>query len=317
MKPHFAVPHFAVIGAGIAGIACARELSAAGMAVTVYDKGRRPGGRLASRTIEGVSVDHGAPCLSAPGPEVAALPDTLPWTGPDGAPARVGVPGMAAWAAGIAGDVLSNRHVSWLCRDAAGWHIRHHHAQTVPPSLVTDTLGELAGPFDGVALTIPAPQAARLLRAMQHRLADPIASIRMDPCWTLMLALAETADAPDLLATDGPLGIVIRDSAKPGRVPGLERWVAHASLPWSTAHLEDDPDPVRAELCQAFAAVTGCVPAHAAVHRWRYAQPRVALEVPCLIGPDQLAYAGDGCAGHGANAAFTSGAAAAAALLAG
>lgn len=39
----------AVIGAGIAGAACARALSLAGRSVHVFDKSRGPGGRLATR----------------------------------------------------------------------------------------------------------------------------------------------------------------------------------------------------------------------------------------------------------------------------
>ena len=39
----------AVIGAGLAGAACARGLQAAGVQVTVFDKSRGVGGRLATR----------------------------------------------------------------------------------------------------------------------------------------------------------------------------------------------------------------------------------------------------------------------------
>jgi len=38
-----------IIGAGIAGLACGLELARAGLAVTLLDKGRRPGGRAATR----------------------------------------------------------------------------------------------------------------------------------------------------------------------------------------------------------------------------------------------------------------------------
>ena len=46
----------AVVGAGIAGLAAARRLAAAGVEVTVFDKARRPGGRLATRRAEGQST---------------------------------------------------------------------------------------------------------------------------------------------------------------------------------------------------------------------------------------------------------------------
>ena len=56
----------AVIGGGITGLTCARALADAGHAVTVFDKGRGVGGRLATRrTDDGLRFDHGAQVLPA------------------------------------------------------------------------------------------------------------------------------------------------------------------------------------------------------------------------------------------------------------
>ena len=41
----------AVIGAGMAGMACAEVLVQAGWAVDLFDKGRGPGGRMSTRRI--------------------------------------------------------------------------------------------------------------------------------------------------------------------------------------------------------------------------------------------------------------------------
>ena len=49
-----------VVGGGISGIAVALEVQRAGLSVLVYDRGRRLGGRMASRTTEGRPVDVGA-----------------------------------------------------------------------------------------------------------------------------------------------------------------------------------------------------------------------------------------------------------------
>ena len=51
--------HIAVVGAGIAGIACARTLMQAGHRVSVFEKSRGTGGRMATRRTEFGSFDHG------------------------------------------------------------------------------------------------------------------------------------------------------------------------------------------------------------------------------------------------------------------
>ena len=58
-------PRVLIVGAGIAGIACARALRDAGVSARVVDRGRRPGGRMASRTINGRAVDLGAAYFTA------------------------------------------------------------------------------------------------------------------------------------------------------------------------------------------------------------------------------------------------------------
>jgi predicted NAD/FAD-dependent oxidoreductase len=80
-----------VIGAGIAGLACARTLQDHGLEVAVFDKGRRPGGRLATRETRGVPerwFDHGAQYFTARDPRFTTYvrswaEDGLvePWTG--------------------------------------------------------------------------------------------------------------------------------------------------------------------------------------------------------------------------------------------
>ena len=49
-----------VVGAGISGAACAVALRAAGIDVTVRERSRAPGGRLASPLLGGRRVDIGA-----------------------------------------------------------------------------------------------------------------------------------------------------------------------------------------------------------------------------------------------------------------
>ena len=60
-----AVPRVAVIGAGLAGLICAERLIRQGWPVTVFDKGRGPGGRMATRRADDLRFDHGAQYFTA------------------------------------------------------------------------------------------------------------------------------------------------------------------------------------------------------------------------------------------------------------
>src|SRR5205085_2478824 len=58
-------PTVVVIGAGVAGLTCARELKRRGVRAVVLERARGIGGRCATRRIEGQPVDHGVPFLHA------------------------------------------------------------------------------------------------------------------------------------------------------------------------------------------------------------------------------------------------------------
>ena len=66
-----------VIGAGIAGLAAARKLHAAGLQVTVLDKGRGVGGRLATRRIVDGVFDHGAQFVTVRSPAFSRMMEEM------------------------------------------------------------------------------------------------------------------------------------------------------------------------------------------------------------------------------------------------
>ncbi len=69
------VRRVAVLGAGITGLAAARELAARGLEVEVFECSSRPGGQVRTVRFSGLAVDVGAEALHRAGPHVDRLID--------------------------------------------------------------------------------------------------------------------------------------------------------------------------------------------------------------------------------------------------
>jgi predicted NAD/FAD-dependent oxidoreductase len=317
----------AVIGAGVAGAAAARALRDAGHVVTLFDKGRGPGGRVSTRREGELSFDHGAPCFRVHDERFArwarswwqerVLAEWKPklevlgpprGEDPEAGRARlVATPGMSALVGRLLVDldVRFGVEVKGLTRDGARWRL-------------LDAAGHALGEYDAAVVATPAPQAATLVDPSSYALGSRLREVAMAPCWALLVHLDEALgvewDAAE--CTVGPLQWLARNSSKPGR-PELhgESWVLHASTEWSRAHLEATPDEVAAMLLDAFFATTGArrvEPSSVRAHRWRYARATKPLGEPCAWEPElQLAVCGDWCLGDTVEAAFLSGSAAA------
>lgn len=275
-------PPVAVVGAGLAGLACAQALQSDGFRVRVFEKSRGPSGRMSTRRGEGWQCDHGAQYFTARDPDFRAEVErwcaegvAARWDGriraidadglrtPDPTLERfVGVPRMTAPAARLAAslDVALQCEIRELRRDPDGWRLR------------ADAQGWSTEAFGAVVVAVPAPQAAGLAGAHTEALGHFAASAVMRGAWAVMLRL----DAPVPLSFDGafvnhgPLRWVARDSSKPGRA-GPETWLLHATPEWSAPRLEAPADQVAAELIGAFVALGGARPAAWTAHRWRYA----------------------------------------------
>ena len=295
-----------VIGAGMAGIACARALADAGQSVLVLDKGRGMGGRIATRRVplpEGeVSFDHGAQYVN---PRDAGFALALEQIGaaqwPDGADARhlVGVPGMTALLRAMATglDIRQTCEVTALEQAKDGWQ-------------VTIAQGVLRAPH--VIVTIPAPQVPGLL-GPDHPLVESVAALRMEPCLTLMAAFKADSPRPFMHRYDigHPLAWIAQNSSKPGRSDMAATWVAQAGADWSAAHLELTPDQIAVEMLPLLGDVIGADPRrakYASAHRWRYARVAQPLGRPFLHSADRSLYlGGDWCLGARVEDAWASG----------
>lgn len=303
-----------VVGAGMAGIACARALADAGHPVLVLDKGRAIGGRIATRvTRAGWRFDHGAQYVRSDDPDLNAFLQTATtdghaasWT--DETDLRcVGMPGMRALVAHLAGEleVRQSVEISAIEHDGAHFVLTAEAHQYHCTRLV---------------VTAPAPQIPALV-GPDDPVSGQIANVRYAPCLTLMAAFKAgvRTDAPDCARdpTD-EIGWIARDSSKPGREGAT--WVAQANPAWSAAHLERDKaeiaDLMLPKLC-AYLDVPISAVVYQAAHRWRYAHVVAPLGQPFIGDQDGRRYfGGDWCLGPRIDAAWQSGRAIAKAMAA-
>lgn len=300
----------AIIGAGMAGLAAARRLAAAGLSPVLLDKGRGIGGRMATRRAEGLQFDHGAQYVTARGSAFATLLRDMegagacaPWpTGRDPAP-MVGTPGMSALPRALASglEVRQGAQVTALHPGPQGWTLH------LPGATLS---------ADRVIVTVPAPQVDRMLPG--HPLLTKFAHVRMEPCLTLMAAIAAPAPFVTRADADDPLAWIAHDGGKPGRADATA-WVAQAGAAFSARYLEDDPAAMVARmlplLCDRLGVATDRV-THASAHRWRFARTAAPLGHPFLRDDGgTLWLGGDWCLGPRVEDAWTSGTAMADDLL--
>lgn len=334
--------HFAVVGAGLAGIACARTLLNAGHRVTVFEKSDQVGGRTATHHSPFGSFDAGAQYFTIRDERFAMALDTVPgiyrpWsanairvldaTGHVATPSQP--PGEAHWVASPnmetlaitwaeplqqGGHLHTNTHVVAIERDPV--KPQHWQVRAQKP----DGAQQVVAGLDAVLLAQPADPARSLLTqsAIQTPLIADLAGVITAPCWTMMLAFPQSVRPG--LTTLGPqwnaarsthhrIAWLARESSKPQR--GIvERWTVQASPAWSFEHLEDDSSRVQAKLLKAFAEVTGIYaqPGYVEMRRWRYAQTTQPLGKTHLFDrKNSLGACGDWCLGHRLEDAFISG----------
>lgn len=291
----------AIIGAGMAGLSCATELAKFGVQPVIFDKGRGPGGRMATRRVElgaeagsdTLHFDHGAQFFTARDSAFTATvgkwlvrgaASSWPAAGDD---AYVGVPGMNGPLKLMARklDVRWGERVEAIEHRDGLWHLK---------------VGEQEEQFAHCIVAVPAEQAAVILDGSAPEFAAQAAAVQSLPCWAVMAAFdARLPIESDIIRSSGVTDGVAwaaRNSAKPGR-SGPESWVIHGSASLSQQILEVEPAAAAERLLQEFFAQAGIEPVepvHLAAHRWRFARAGRAEGPPSLWDNSiKLGVAGD------------------------
>lgn len=308
---------FVVLGSGMAGLTTARRLADAGHDVVVLDKGRHPGGRMATDDLAGgARADKGAQFFTVRSRGLADGVDRWAadglvheWCrgfGTDDGHSRFAVTGgMARLPAHLAEglDVRQSVNVAAVEPVSGGWSVRW-------PAGHGSSAGVLL--CDAVVVTAPVPQAALLL-------GDGVDApdLRYDATLSLVLALDGPPSVPapgGVQLTGDPVWSWVGDNQAKG-VSAVPSVTLHTTAAVATARWDDDRTMLTADLIDAAGPWLGdadVVDAH--LHRWRYATPAEPHPERCLEVAPGLVLAGDAFGGPRVEGAYLSGLAAAEAL---
>lgn len=311
-----------VVGAGLAGLVAGRSLVEAGVDVLLVDKGRSPGGRLATRRIGAATLDHGAQFFTVRTPAFQRRVDdwidrglVSVWShgfqSGDSHPRFVATAGMNSLAKDLASglevqcsSMVFGIHAGAPTGDGAGrWDV-----------VIDDGTVHRA---DAVILTTPLPQAFALLADSGLSFEGTEAGLEYDRTIALLATLDRSPAIPPpggLQAPTPDLGFVADNMAK--GVSSVPAITVHASARWSEEHWDEGLDGLRVALTNLVRPWLGdATVLEAQVKKWRFATPREPSPNPCWVAEGgTVVLAGDAFDGPRIEAAHNSGLAAAHAL---
>lgn len=313
-----------VVGGGISGLTAASVLRRGGFRPVVLDKGRGPGGRLATLRLEmgaGEAVfDYGAQQVSARGPRfqrqmkrwieagvAAEWCRGLPAPGepePDDRTIRYrGVDGLRGLAVDLARDLELHQQarVTSISRSGGRWS--------------ADTADGRRFEGRGLLITAPAPQALDLLHASDVSLSPAhrsmLSSITYDPCIAVLALTDRRAGlpGPGALRLPGEPLIWAADNHRKGISPLAGTVTLHAGPRTSERLWATGDEETGRELLAEAEPWIGSSARLVTVHRWRYSRPTTTADVPfaALGTSPPVALAGDGFGDSRVEGAWRSG----------
>jgi renalase len=333
-------PQVLIIGAGLSGLVAASVLAEHGIRSLVLDKGRAPGGRLATRRLlsspgQLARADHGAQFFTVRSPDFAELVHQWRRAGivrewcqgfsaaGDGHPRYCAEGGMNTIAKYLAStlDVESEVTISSV-RD--GWLVAGVDGRS--DLLTTDPSDSLRSPLDRswsapvVLLSAPVPQSLALLDAGHVVLptADRTAleTISYARCLALMLVLDGPSAVPEpggaqLSVAQDPMFSFVADNHRKG-VSEAVTLTLHVHDAPSVSMWDEDRDETKAKLIAAARRWTGSASVvDAQLHGWKYARPLVSHPDACLVSTGAsglpLVFIGDAFGGAKVEGAALSG----------
>lgn len=320
-----------IIGAGMSGLISARELQTAGWDVTVLDKGRGVGGRMATRRVGEGTFDHGAQFFTVSADRFERLvgewleagvaeewsrgfPDGSGEPREDGHPRYRGSEGMTSIPKHLARglDVRTRERVVQARIHDGRWEVICESGLRVTGA--------------SLLITAPVPQSLEILDTGEVELSQrarlQLDSVAYDPCLALLALVDREGLVPEpggLQIKDEPLDWISDNSRKGiSETPAL---TIHAGPQWSRVHYDADEEEITTALL-AFAGEqlgTDLAPRvrETSLARWRYSWVTQPHPEPRLLAHEEprLVFAGDAFGQPKVEGASLSGLAAADTLL--
>lgn len=321
----------AIIGSGLAGLTLAHQLQPFAE-VQLFDKARRAGGRLASRSAGQFHFDHGTQFFTVKTRRFADFIQPLieqkviqrwdaefvefsnntqiarrQWNADY--PHYVGSPDMQA----IGQALAVSLNIRFDCKVT-----RFEQHQRKWQLFSNDQL--VADNFDWVICCLPAKQTATLLPDNFKNL-NAIQQTKMLACYALMLGFDE---APELdwqaaLVSDAIISWISLNNSKPSR-PDRVSMVIQANNVWAEKHLQLANETIQQLMLEEVRRISGIdtsKASHVDLKRWIYANlPAQTGQSAYLDTQLKLAACGDWCIQGRVEAAFSSADALAQELLA-
>ncbi len=312
----------AIIGSGISALTAARNLNNAGD-VTIFDKSKGIGGRIATRRADPFTFDHGAQYFliknndfeSFVSPyiekgvvkrwdayfkefEGGKVISERQWN--ESFAHYVGAPNMNAFCKSLAENlkIIKKTRIHQVIKSDNGL------------KLIDDKDTEL-GVFDWVVSTVPSRQAVDILPKNLNFI-DEITSIKMSPCFTLMLGFEKDLNLgfDAAMIHNEIISWASVNSSKPGRRKNDFSLVIQSTNRWADKKLNLDKNSVISTMISEASGIVNRdlnVAIHKEVHGWHFANaPKRDLGV--FIDYDmKVAACGDWCMHGRVESAYLSG----------
>lgn len=328
-----------IIGAGIAGLTAGRLLARAGHEVTILEKSKGYGGRMATRYAGkdlSSKMDHGVSFFTAKSPEfqsftaellekklVQTWGDRFVFFNGEGLAAQDPNPVELAAFTSIEGMNKVGKYLArWVdVKNSAlvGGFTHLGANRTKKRSWIINMTSGDTFEADAIIIATPAPQAYGLLNTTIDeietlKMVRLIDEVNYSPAFSLMAGYGDT-EIPEwegIKCMRSRLKFISNESMK-RKKPSECTIVAHASEAFSREHRKSDESEVVRLLIDELARVAGgwaADPKWTQLHFWRYSRPAAIIDEPYLdleSHESPLALVGDYFQGNDLDAAYSSG----------